>query len=66
MKLSRFLHKEIVSLALKLLRFRKLGAPPKGLKPLRGETDNNLVTSGSSRGDLGGGGGSRPGSSGNT
>ena len=51
MKLSQFLRKEVVSAALKMLRFRKLGAPPKGLKPLKGETAKNLD-----------GGGSRPGS----
>lgn len=35
MKLSKFLRKEIVTKALKLPRFRKLGAPPRGLKPIR-------------------------------
>ena len=35
MKLSKFLRKEVVTKALKLQRFRKLGAPPRGLKPIR-------------------------------
>ncbi|GMH78417.1 hypothetical protein TL16_g07793 [Triparma laevis f. inornata] len=49
MKLQKFLRKEIISHALSMQRFRKLGAPPKGLKPLR-------------RASMSGGpGGSRPG-----
>lgn len=35
MKLQKFLRKEVVSKALKMTRFRKLGAPPRGLKSIR-------------------------------
>lgn len=40
MKVAIFLKKNIVMLALTMDRFRKLGAPPKGLKPLLAEGES--------------------------